>query len=131
MKDRMIEVARFAQATEAEMLMNLLKSEGVDCYVRDGLSSNVIYGSALGNIVEAKVELLEKDVPQALDIMREYNYAIPDSILAFMEDEARLQNAGYAESEHLRKQKLSRKLSIVILVIIAMVILLILLNKVK
>ncbi|MDR3252096.1 MAG: DUF2007 domain-containing protein [Tannerella sp.] len=131
MKDRMIEIARFAQAAEAEMLTSLLISEGIDCYVRDGLSSNVIYGGAIGSLVEAKVELLEKDVPRALDIMREYNYAISNDILAFMEDETRLQDAGYAEAEHLRKQKLSRTLTLILLLIIATVALLIYLNKVN
>jgi len=78
MEDIVIEIARFEHMTEAEMLVSLLKSEGIECYVRDSISSSNFFGSV--DIGGAKVELLKKDARRALDIMKEYNYEIPEEL---------------------------------------------------
>ena len=62
MEDIVIEIARFEHMTEAEMLVSLLKSEGIECYVRDSISSSNFFGSV--DIGGAKVELLKKDARQ-------------------------------------------------------------------
>jgi hypothetical protein len=64
---------RFTQISEAEMLVNLLKSEGIDCYARDSFISEIYRGVDLGGV---KVELLEKDRQRALEIMKDYGYKI-------------------------------------------------------
>ena len=85
MEDRMVELTRFVQVSEAEILANLLQSEGIDCYVRDGFISDVYKGVV--DLGGAKVELLEKDVQRAMEVMKAYGYGaeteetgIPDEI---------------------------------------------------
>ncbi|MDR3267784.1 MAG: DUF2007 domain-containing protein [Tannerella sp.] len=68
--EKMIEIAHFQQVEEAELLVGLLKSEGIDSYVRNEVSSRV-----LPNIIVARVELLESDVPRALEIMNDCGFA--------------------------------------------------------
>lgn len=74
--DKMVEIARFQYPAEAQMLVSLLKSEGIDCYIRNEISSQVMAGYA--DIGGARVEILESDVPQALDIMQAGGYEIPN-----------------------------------------------------
>jgi len=71
MEDKMVELTRFTLVSEAEVLANLLKSEGVDCYVRDCFINQIYSGVDFGGV---KVELLEKDLPQAKEIMKAYGY---------------------------------------------------------
>lgn len=76
MEDKMVEIARFQYPAEAQSLMALLKSEGIDCYLRDEYSSQVMGGYV--DIGGAKVEILESEVPRALEIMKDSGYEIPD-----------------------------------------------------
>ena len=85
MEDKVIEIARFEHTTEAEMLANLLKSEGVECYVRDSISNSNFFRSI--DIGSAKVELLKKDARRALEIMKVYNYEIPEDFEALITPE--------------------------------------------
>jgi len=71
MEDKMVELTRFTKVSEAEILANLLKSEGVDCYVRDGFMNQIYNGLDLGGV---KVELLEKDLERATEIMKDFGY---------------------------------------------------------
>ena len=65
--EKIVEIANFRQADRAELLASLLRSEGIDCYVRNEMSSRVF-----GGLVDigARVELLESDLPRALEIMK-------------------------------------------------------------
>ena len=72
MDDKMVELIRFSFLSEAEILVNLLKSEGVDCYARDSFF-NQIYGGA-ADVGGIKIELLDKDLEHAKEIMRAYGY---------------------------------------------------------
>ena len=72
MENKIIELVQYNKANEAEMLVSLLKSEGIECYVRDGINSIII-----GEFDGAKVDILEKDLQRALEIMEGYNYEIP------------------------------------------------------
>ena len=72
MEDKVIELTRFIKLSEAEMLVTMLKSEGIDCYVRDGYMNQIYGGADIGGV---KVELLEKDLQRAKEIMKVYGYA--------------------------------------------------------
>lgn len=74
--DKMVEIARFQYPSEAQTLISLLKSEGIDCYLRDEYSSQIMAGYV--DIGGARVEILESDVPHALQIMKDCGYEIPD-----------------------------------------------------
>ncbi len=70
-EDKIIEIARFYEPERAYMLESLLKSEGINCYLRNEYSSQVMYPADMGGI---RVELLESDAPRALAIMRANGY---------------------------------------------------------
>ena len=78
MEDKVIEIARFESTAEADILASLLKSEGIDCYVRDGLTSRTLFGYV--DIGGAKVDLLIKDAKLALQIMKDHNYEISETL---------------------------------------------------
>ena len=65
--EKIVEIANFRQAERAEVLASLLRSEGIDCYVRNDVSSRVF-----GGLVDigARVELLESDMPRAVELMK-------------------------------------------------------------
>lgn len=71
-EDRIIEIARFYEPEKAQMLESLLKSEGINCYLRNEYSSQVMYPADMGGI---RVELLESDAPRALAIMQANGYS--------------------------------------------------------
>ena len=89
MEDKVIEIARFELTAEAEMLADLLKSEGIDCYVRDGISSSTMFGYV--DIGGAKVDLLKKDALRALEIMKDYNYEIREDLSGIIKTEEQKQ----------------------------------------
>lgn len=74
--DRVVEIANFRQVYEAEILASLLRSEGIDCYVRNEVSSRV-FGGYID--IGARVELLESNAPRAFEIMRDSGYPVPGS----------------------------------------------------
>ena len=71
MEDKMVELSRFTIVSKAEILANLLKSEGIDCYVRDCFMNQIYSGVDFGGV---KVELLEKDFQRAKEIMKAFGY---------------------------------------------------------
>ena len=73
--DKMVEIARFTYPAEAQTLLALLRAEGIDCYLRNELSSQIMAGYV--DVGGARVEILEKDLPRALEIMREGGYLLP------------------------------------------------------
>ncbi len=86
--DRMVEIARFTYPSEAGPLMALLESEGIECYLRNELTAQIMAGYA--DVGGARVEILEKDLPRALEIMKEGGYERYEDTL---EDE-RLEQVG-------------------------------------
>lgn len=73
--DRIIEIANFPQPEQAELLASLLRSEGIECFLPNEVSSHVLRGYL---DVGARVEILEKDYPLALRIMEDAGYSFPD-----------------------------------------------------
>jgi len=76
--DKIVEIANFQQPEKAELLASLLNAEGIECYVRNEVSSRVLRGYA---DIGARVEILEDNVPQALAIMKNARYTTPDEEL--------------------------------------------------
>jgi len=74
--EKMVEIARFTYARDAQALVSLLKSEGIDCYIRNEIITQ--FFSGLMDVGGAIVELLESDVPHALEVMEEFGYELPD-----------------------------------------------------
>ena len=75
MEDKVIEIARFKNVSEAEVLASLFKSEGIECFVRDTISSHSLFG-----VMDIKIDLLLKDAPRAMEIMRDHNYEISQKL---------------------------------------------------
>ncbi len=73
--DKMVEIARFQYPAEAQTLVALLKSEGIDCYIRNEITAQVLSHIDVGG---ARVEILESEVPHALEVMKAGGYEIPD-----------------------------------------------------
>lgn len=73
--DKMIEIAEFSYPADAQTLMALLRSEGIECYLRNELTTQIMAGYA--DVGGARLEILEKDLPRALEIMREGGYPLP------------------------------------------------------
>lgn len=72
----MVEIARFQYPAEAQLLMALLRSEGIDCYLRNEYSSQVMAGYV--DVGGARVEILESEVQHALEVMKDGGYELPD-----------------------------------------------------
>lgn len=75
MEDKVVEIARFNRPADAHTLMALLRSEGIECYLRNEITTQLYAGYA--DVGGARVELLDRDVPRALEIMQEGGYEIP------------------------------------------------------
>ncbi len=73
--EKMVEIARFAFPADAQTLVALLKSEGIDCYIRNELTTQMYAGYL--DVGCARVELLEGDVARAMEIMQDNGYEIP------------------------------------------------------
>lgn len=74
MEDKIVEIARFPQLEDAQILESLLKSEGIDCYLRNVYSTQVMGIANMGGI---RVELLESEVSHAIEVMEANDYDIP------------------------------------------------------
>ena len=74
MEDKIVEIARFYVLEKAELLLSLLQSEGIECYLRNEYTTQVMGSINVGGI---RVELLESDVPRAMEIMEANGYQLP------------------------------------------------------
>ena len=111
--DKIVEIARFTYPADAQPLMALLRSEGIECYLRNELSSQIMAGYV--DVGGARVEILECDVPRAMKIMEEGGYDLP------REDEQAEpveQVAGFARHiPFLRKYPLEKQIMILFVII--------------
>ena len=110
--DKMVEIARFQNQAEAFMLRSLLESEGIECYLKD----EIIY-QMYGGFVDfggIKVQVMEDQVPHAMDVMQANGYELPK------EDEAIAPLApmsGFVgKIPFLRKFALEKQLLIILIV---------------
>ena len=110
--DKMVEIARFQNQAEAFTLRSLLESEGIECYLKDEII-NQMYGGFVdfGGI---KVQVMEDQVPHAMDVMQANGYELPK------EDEAIAPLApmsGFVgKIPFLRKFALEKQLLIILIV---------------
>ena len=110
--DKMVEIARFQNQAEAFKLRSLLESEGIECYLKDEII-NQMYGGFVdfGGI---KVQVMEDQVPHAMDVMQANGYELPK------EDEAIAPLApmsGFVgKIPFLRKFALEKQLLIILIV---------------
>jgi len=74
--EKIVEIANFQQADRAELLASLLRSEGIDCFVRNDVSFRV-FGGFID--IGARIELLESDMPHALEIMKIGGFLSPEN----------------------------------------------------
>ena len=74
MEDKIVEIARFYEPEAAQMIESLLKSEGIKCYLRNEYTSQVMYPANMGGI---RIELLENEVPRAMEILEANGYEFP------------------------------------------------------
>lgn len=75
MEDKIVEIARFYEPEAAQMIESLLKSEGVNCYLRNEYTSRIQYPVNVGGI---RIELLEAEVPRAKEILEANGYEFPE-----------------------------------------------------
>ena len=150
MEDKMVELTRFTKVSEAEILANLLRSEGVDCYVRNGFIHQ-IYGIDLGGVI---VELLEKNLESAIEIMEDYGYTTSchssdkqilesdgfnnSNSIASNDDSEFLENLAVSEdvndetSEYMQNRAMqSKKMTVITVIIVLLVVIIILVNKLR
>lgn len=76
MEEKMVEIARFSKVNDARMLVSLLQSEEIDCYINNEYTAQIFGGFAdiLGG---ARVEVLEGNVRRAMEVMEANGYEIP------------------------------------------------------
>lgn len=112
--DKLVEIARFTYPAEAQTLIALLRSEGIECFLRNEYSSQIMAGYA--DIGGARVEIMESDVPLALEVMEKGGYDIP----AENEEAEQIQTvAGWARHiPFLRNYPLEKQI-IIFLILIA------------
>lgn len=82
--DKMVAIAQFTYPADAQILISLLKSEGIDCYLRNELTARLLYGYA--DVGGVYLEILEKDLPEALRIMKNGGYELPSGNVGWASD---------------------------------------------
>jgi hypothetical protein len=75
--ERMVEIARYIYPADAHTLVAFLRSEGIDCYIRNEFTSQIMAGYA--DVGGARVEVLERDAEQAVKLMEAGGYAPHES----------------------------------------------------
>ena len=113
MEDKIVEIARFYEPEAAQMIESLLKSEGVNCYLRNEYTSRIQYPVNVGGI---RIELLESEVPRAKEILEANGYEFPK------EDEEDEQLQAVPFLRHLPLEKQIIVLFILVAVFLALVI---------
>ena len=70
--EKFVTVMTFTFAHEAGIIQGRLEAEGITCFVKDELTAQVLpfYSNAIGGV---KLQVLESDVEQAIEILKETN----------------------------------------------------------
>lgn len=71
--DKIIEIARYLEPGEVDTLRSLLEAEGIPFFLKDEISNQVLGYANIGGI---KLEVLEKDAPRVMEIMKEGGYPV-------------------------------------------------------
>lgn len=73
MSSRLITIAVFAVAFQAQLLKGRLEADGIPCFIKDEhtVHVNPMLNNALGGI---KLQVMEEDVPMAVNLLRYSGY---------------------------------------------------------
>ncbi|MDR0536439.1 MAG: DUF2007 domain-containing protein [Tannerellaceae bacterium] len=71
-EERIVEIARFTHPSAAQILVTILQSEGINCYLRNAFSSQILGGYA--DIGGSRLEVLESDSARAIEIAQDSGY---------------------------------------------------------
>ena len=115
--EKIVEIANFRQTDRAEVLASLLRSEGIDCYVRNEASARTFGGFV---DIGARVEILESDMPRALEIIEVGGF--------FAEDDDHAQDlppVGSGRGGFLSKFSLDKQMVIIIVLLGSLIALLV------
>jgi hypothetical protein len=93
--EHLVEIANFAQSETAEMLAALLRAEGIACTTRNEVSSRVLRGVV---DIGVRVEVLEHDVPRALELMKDSGFSLPEAEAEPEEADVNTADTGFARS---------------------------------
>ena len=111
--DKLVEIARFQYPSEAQTLMSLLRSEGIDCYLNGELTNQV-----LGSMIDVggmRLEILASEVKHAMQVMQDGGYPFPAEDPETQQIE---EVAGFTKHiPVLRKLPLEKQIIVMILVI--------------
>lgn len=67
-KMNLVEIASFTYSADAQVLITLLESEGIECYLKDEFMSEILPG--LSDIGNMRLQVKEEDVSKVLEIMK-------------------------------------------------------------
>ncbi|MEG1616654.1 MAG: DUF2007 domain-containing protein [Bacteroidales bacterium] len=67
--ESIVQLARFRQNTEAELVRTYLESNGITCFLTDSLS-NQMFGGFI-DMEGVRLDVRRKDLPRALELMKE------------------------------------------------------------
>ena len=122
--EKIVEIANFRQTDRAEVLASVLRSEGIECYVRNEASARTF-----GGLVDigARVEVLESDVSRALEIIEIGGFfsqeADPNEYLNCNQKEADVRNS------FLSKFSLEKQMTIILVLLAGLIALIIYLGS--
>ncbi len=71
--DEFLTIKTFTFPYEAEIVKGRLQSEGIECYLKDEMTVQIIslYSNAIGGI---KLQVKQSDIPKAIEILKETGY---------------------------------------------------------
>ncbi|MCD8178176.1 MAG: DUF2007 domain-containing protein [Tannerellaceae bacterium] len=69
--EKIVEVARFQFPADAFTLLSFLQSEGIECYLRNENTAQLLSHMDTGG---ARLEVFEKDVPKVVELIKEGGY---------------------------------------------------------
>lgn len=67
--DKLVELARFRQNAEAELVKGFLESRGIHCVLNDSLS-NQLFGGYV-DMCGVRMDVRKEDLARALELMKE------------------------------------------------------------
>jgi hypothetical protein len=71
-KEKIVVIARFTYPANAHVLVSLLQEAGIECYLRNEFSAQILGGYV--DIGGAALEVLEGDAERAIEIAKESGY---------------------------------------------------------
>ena len=116
--EKIVEIANFQQADRAEVLASVLRSEGIECYVRNEASAR-----AFGGMIDigARVEVLESDMSRALEIAGVFfsQEVDPDESVTCDQEEAQEETS--SKRSFFNKFSLEKQMTIILVLLAGLI----------